>query len=113
MEIFTKLYIFISAILIALFNSDHAKARKQASAFITQVQSVPSGSSSVIIACAFQLMKSSSNSHMRIAEGSDNCEQLTRTEVIRSPFKQGFEYFEKSTLLTTYDPPVRQCSVIS
>jgi hypothetical protein len=64
-------------------------------------------SSLKLIECAFHLMKSSNMSFVRIAEGTDVCEQLARSSSSYSDiFENGFEYIEKSTLLNRFDGQV-------
>jgi hypothetical protein len=103
-----SLYSHLSIILIAALIINNTEVMAHTSAIITQVQTVPNGvSSSKLIECAFRLMKSSDMSFVRIAEGSDVCEQHARPSSTYSDFfENGFEYIEKSTLLNSFDEQV-------
>ncbi|XP_060551255.1 uncharacterized protein LOC132712836 [Ruditapes philippinarum] len=97
--------IYMSVIFFVSFHFELVTAVKQTSAVILQVQSVPNGvSSAKLIECAFHLMKSSDSSFVRIAEGSNVCEQLARPSSTSSNFfEKGFEYLEKSTLYNVFN----------
>jgi hypothetical protein len=77
-------------------------------AIVSKVQDVTAGiRSENMIECAFKLMKTSDKSFVRIAAGTELCEQLARPlSNYSSFFEDGYEYYEKSVFDRVYEMPV-------
>ena len=98
------------AILVSVFNIVCSSTSTiQRSAIISHIASVPNGvSSAKLIECAFHLMRTSGTSFVRIAAGTDVCEQLGRpADMDSSFFVEGYEYLENSVTFNVFDIPVR------
>ncbi|XP_060584558.1 uncharacterized protein LOC132740631 [Ruditapes philippinarum] len=80
---------------------------KYTAAIVLKVQDVTAGvPSENMIECAFKLMKTSDKSFVRIAAGTELCEQLARPlSNYSSFFEEGYEYYEKSVYDRVYEIP--------